>query len=93
VDGTYAVWRVDDEVTWVPLVDWISSTHIQRDNEINRLKVVRDEAQISVFVNGQFLTTVTDEMYMGRSWGVYARNWVPNSILHYFNMAIVYPRP
>jgi len=93
VDGTFAVWRVDDEVTWVPLVDWTASSHIHRDDATNRLKVVRDEGQISVFVNNQYLTTVTDETYMGTSWGVYARNWVANSILHYFNMAIVYPRP
>ncbi|MBX2999214.1 MAG: hypothetical protein KF893_11940 [Caldilineaceae bacterium] len=94
VDGTFAVWRVDKETDWAPLVDWTYSPHIHRDNAVNRLKVVRDEAQISVFVNGQYLTTVSDETYItGTSWGVYARNWVPNSILHYFNMAIRYPRP
>ena len=93
VDKTFGVWRVDGEVTWVPLVDWTSSPHIKPNNEVNRLKVVRDEAQISVFVNDQFLATVTDDVYInGSSWGLYTRNSVANSIIHFSNMVITRPR-
>ncbi len=88
-NGTYAIWRVDEEETWVPLVDWTSSPQIKRGGEVNRLRAERNGDQISVFVNGQPLATVTDTTYAsGRWWGLFVRNSVASSIVHFTNIRV-----
>lgn len=86
-DGTYSLMRVDDGGEWVPLIDWTSSPHIQPDNEVNRLRIERDGAEIEVAVNGHHLARIEDATYQdGTEWGLYTRNYEPDSVLHFNNM-------
>jgi uncharacterized repeat protein (TIGR01451 family) len=59
----YSIWRYDG--SWTPLRNWTSSGHIKTGTSWNRLKVIREGANISLYVNNQYLTTVTDGSFTG----------------------------
>jgi len=70
----YSIWRYDG--TWTPLRDWTTSGHINTGTSWNRLKVIRDGADIAVYVNNQHLTTVSDSSFTGlRRIGLYAGSY------------------
>lgn len=48
-----------------PLVDWTRSPHLNAGQAVNRLRVVRNGAQIALYANGQLLTTVNDSALRG----------------------------
>ena len=50
---------------WQVLVPWTRSSAINAGQVTNRLRVVRNGPQISLYVNGQFLTTVSDSSFTG----------------------------
>ena len=58
-DGRYAVGKLSDG-DWSILKDWGYSSHIQTHTSTNRLKVVCQGVQISLYINGHHLDTVTD---------------------------------
>jgi uncharacterized repeat protein (TIGR01451 family) len=67
----YSIWRYDG--TWTPLRDWTTSGYINTGTSWNRLKVIRDGANIAVYVNNKHLATVTDSSFTGlRRIGLYA---------------------
>jgi len=82
-DRTWSLWRVDNEVDWVPLINWTRSDFINPGNEVNLLRAERHDDTITVFVNGQPLGAYSDSTYRGSFWGVYTRNSENNSIIHY----------
>ncbi|MDH3944407.1 MAG: hypothetical protein OEV06_09980, partial [Anaerolineae bacterium] len=64
-DGRYrlAVW--DGSETRI-IVDWTSSSHINSGaNAVNRLGVLVEGKQTTLYVNGKMLTSVTDDQYVG----------------------------
>ena len=63
-DAYYSVWRYDSG-GWTALRDWTASSHIRTGTDWNRLKVIRNGASISVYVNNQLLTTVSDSYLAG----------------------------
>jgi hypothetical protein len=62
--GYYSIWRRSGG-TWTALEYWTASDFINASTEWNRLKVVRDGADIALYVNDQHLTTVTDGTFTG----------------------------
>jgi hypothetical protein len=58
--GKYAVGKTVNGGAWSPLKAWTDSPYIQKGTAANRLKVVCQGPEISVYVNGNLLTTVTD---------------------------------
>ena len=57
---TYAIGKYDD-ADWHILKDWTRSNYIEKGTSTNRLKVTCSGAQITVYVNGHKLATVTDD--------------------------------
>jgi len=60
----YSIWRYSSG-SWTPLRNWTSSPAIATGTNWNRLKVIRQGSSISVYVNNQFLATVTDGAFSG----------------------------
>jgi len=56
--GTYAIRKFSPE--YHVLKDWTYSDYINKGTSTNRLKVVCQGAEISVYVNGYYLTSLTD---------------------------------
>jgi hypothetical protein len=63
----YSLWRrvFPGDPIWVPLVDWTPSPHINLSDATNHLQVEHSGNRITIFVNGQHLTAVTDSAYTG----------------------------
>jgi hypothetical protein len=61
--SSYSIWRYDGG--WTALKAWTSSEAIHTGAAWNRLKVIRDGANISVTINDQHLTTVADSAFTG----------------------------
>ena len=62
-DGYYWLWKKDGD-------DWTTfdegySTHINTGTATNRIKVKRDGSEISIYANGQFITSVIDSSLLG----------------------------
>ena len=57
---TYGIWKYDG-ADWHTLKDWTRSNYIEKGTSTNRLKVTCSGAQITVYVNGHKLATVTDD--------------------------------
>ena len=71
VQGKYCLLRHECDwgvCNWVPLQDWTSSSYIARYPQTNRLKVIRQESKIEVYVNGYRLGTYFDSTFMGTGW-------------------------
>jgi uncharacterized repeat protein (TIGR01451 family) len=60
----YSIWKYDHG-TWTPLRNWTTSSHIRTGTNWNRLKVIREGANIAVYVNNQHLATVTNGNFTG----------------------------
>jgi|GEM_PF-1525137 len=58
-DSQYVVGK-DVKGTWSTLKGWTESTYIKKGTAVNRLKVVCQGSQISVYVNGYLLATFSD---------------------------------
>ncbi|UCC63103.1 MAG: hypothetical protein JSV36_20580, partial [Anaerolineae bacterium] len=62
-----------DEGTWVMLIPYTYSSHINGDDSHNRLRVTREGSQIRLYVNDHHLASYTDSTYSGtRRVGIYA---------------------
>jgi len=46
-------------------VGWTSSLHVNPGQAVNHLRVARDGSDIVLYVNGHYLTTVTDSSFLG----------------------------
>jgi uncharacterized repeat protein (TIGR01451 family) len=57
--NTYSIWHYIG-LSWSPLQNWTSSPYIATGTNWNRLKVVRNGATISFYVNNHLLTTVSN---------------------------------
>ncbi len=65
VEGTeYSIWRYDGGGDWTVLKGWEHNGRIEGGTAWNRLKVVRNGANIAVYANGQLLTNVNDVKFM-----------------------------
>jgi hypothetical protein len=63
--GDYTV--VDEDTgAWMPVIDWTFSPEINWSPDVaNHLKVERKGEQITVYINGNLLTTANDDTYPG----------------------------
>ncbi len=70
-NGEYGLWRIaSGPWTWTTLVDWTASSAIRGGNQTNRLKVARSGDNITLYANGQLLTTIYDGTYRGTELGM-----------------------
>ena len=61
--NTFSAWRYD--YGWTPLQNWTTSNAIATGTNWNRLKIVRNGSLITVSINGQQVTNITDGTYVG----------------------------
>lgn len=59
----FSVWRYNQG--WEMLQDWTASPAIASSTNWNRLKVVRDGAQVHIYINSQLVSNVTDFAVLG----------------------------
>ncbi|MBA7617235.1 hypothetical protein ES703_24547 [subsurface metagenome] len=86
-DGYYLVGMLlDDE--WIELQSKTKSAFIKEGNSTNHLKVVCQDSQIEVYVNGHHLTTVTDNSFAEGYVGVTVDTIEPTSHVAFDNIRI-----
>lgn len=91
-DGTYSLYRVDSS-DWkggVPLIDWTPSPHIQRDLATNQMRVERNQATITLSINGQQVASLEDSTYQhtGIGWTLYVRNYSQSNSVMQFSQIV-----
>jgi len=74
-DGAYNLAKIVNW-GWNDLIPWTSFAAIRPGQLGNHLRVDRDGSQISVYVNGEYATTILDSQFMGSlGVGVFAGAW------------------
>lgn len=87
-NGTYSLYRIDNS-DWkggIALIGWTPSNYIQRDLATNQMRVERNQATITLFINGQQVASLEDSTYQhtGIGWTLYVRNYSqPNSVMQF----------
>jgi hypothetical protein len=70
-DGFYLLSKRSED-QWVTLVDWTESPFIHKGQATNRLKVICQSSQISLYVNDRHLTDFSDVSYNHGDIGLFA---------------------
>ncbi|MFB0538237.1 MAG: tetratricopeptide repeat protein [Anaerolineae bacterium] len=70
-DGFYLLSK-RSEYQWVTLVDWTAAPVIHKGQATNRLKVICQGSQISLYVNDRHLTDISDVSYSHGDIGLFA---------------------
>lgn len=92
-DGYYAIWRYQAGSGWALLASG-SSSHINTGTASNRLQLMRDGILIQAYANGQALTTIADDSYLGmRHIGLTATSYDAPNVDVWFDNLTVYPAP
>lgn len=86
-DGRYKIGK-GQAGKWAMLHGWTRSGFINKDKETNRLKVVCLGSTIAVYVNGHFLTSVTDSTFADGYIGVIVRAWEPDAHVAFDNLKV-----
>ena len=86
-DGYYAVGILLND-TWIDLQPWTKSAVINQVNSTNHLKVVCQGSQIEVYVNGQHLTSITDNSFAEGYVGVIVDTTEPTSHVAFDNIRV-----
>lgn len=81
--------KTNDE--WTKLRNWTSSEFIKEGYSTNHLKVICKGSQIQAYVNGNNLTTVTDEAFVTGRVGVIADTIEPNAHVAFDNLKVYSP--
>ncbi len=86
-DGRYRIGkRVGGQ--WALLHGWTRSGYINKDRETNHLKVVCLDSTIAVYVNGHFLTSVTDGSFGSGYIGGIVWSWEPEVHVAFDNLKV-----
>jgi len=76
---------------WETLLDWSESPHLETGVAANRLQVVCMGSEMSLYANGQYLTTVRDSSYAGGQIGLAVGTFADEDrALFYFDDLRVY---
>lgn len=78
--------RTDGE--WTILKDWTKSEFIKEGYTTNHLKVICKGSLIEVYVNGNYLTTVTDDAFANGRVGVIVDTPEPNTHVVFDNLKV-----
>jgi len=74
---------------WVTIIDWTESPYINRGQASNRLKATCAGSQITLHVNDQRLTTITDDSYDHGDIGLFAVSFAePNVHITFDNLKV-----
>ena len=90
-DGKYMISKSFEkgEEDWENIKDWTDSKHIKRGKGINRLKVIAHGSQILVFVNEEYLATVTDSSFVKGGAGMIVGTYNESNVhVHFDNFKV-----
>lgn len=94
-DGTYAVFKIataaNGDITTSVLVDYATSSAIEKEGTLNHITIITQGSSISVLVNGQLLKTFTDSSYASGAIELFVSNLVgaqPGAQAKFSNLAI-----
>ncbi len=89
-DGNYLMGaRLDG--TWTELQRWTRSEYVEKGNSTNHLKMVCKGSQIEVYVNGHYLTAVTDSSFDSGYIGVILDASAGNTQVAFDNIKVYSP--
>lgn len=75
---------------WETIKAWTESKHIKKGKEINHLKVIAHGSHIMVFVNDEYLATVTDSSFIKGGVGMIVETYdEPNVHVHFDNFKVL----
>ena len=79
--------QVDDE--WQNIIEWTESSHVRTGTSTNHLRVVCRGSEITMYVNGHYLDTVTDHSFSAGKLGVFAGTFnEPNFHVAFDNLIV-----
>lgn len=82
--GIYSVQMCQDE-TWTDLAEWTESDAVNREGEVNRLKVECLGETMRFYVNGELLTEVVDSTYRSGNVGLLAETFEAGGLVVRFD--------
>ncbi len=77
--------------TWTELQRWTRSEYVEKGNSTNHLKMVCKGSQIEVYVNGHYLTAVTDSSFDSGYIGVILDASAGNTQVAFDNIKVYSP--
>jgi len=79
--------QVDGE--WQNIIEWTESSHVRTGTSTNHLRVVCRGSEITMYVNGHYLDTVTDHSFSAGKLGVFAGTFnEPNFHVAFDNLIV-----
>ena len=82
-DGKYTLWRCEDpcqdSTDFIDLLSYTASPSVKSGTAVNHIKIVAQGDQIAVYVNDQWLNTVTDDSFSSGTFGLFLNNKDPNA--------------
>jgi hypothetical protein len=91
-DGAYRL-RKQVGGEWSTIVGWTRSPHINTGADTNRLKVICTGSDIAMYVNDQFLSTVTDDSFDAGTLGVFVGTFSEPNVKAAFDNLTVWSAP
>jgi hypothetical protein len=86
-DGRYKIGKIVGG-QWALLHGWTRSGFINQDRGTNHLRVVCLDSTIAVYVNGHFLTSVTDGSFASGYIGGIVYSWEPDVHVAFDNLKV-----
>jgi hypothetical protein len=87
--GDYAVRKLSGDDGWSDIVAWEASPLVQRQSQINRLRVDAARDDFTIYLNGEQLATFSDSSYAGGGFGLLAMNVdATQPHMHYDNLEV-----
>ncbi len=74
-DGFYGAYRADNADTYTTLIDWTESDFVVQGGAYNDISVIGEGSTYSLYINGEFVDSFTDDSYSGGSFGLIAENY------------------
>lgn len=87
-DGRYAVFKLENE-EWITLMDWVESTAIKPQGEVNLVRVICQGPRMTFYSNGQELTSVKDDSFERGDVGLFGSTFTePNIVVEFDNLHV-----
>ncbi|MEP7199295.1 MAG: hypothetical protein ABI874_05700, partial [Chloroflexota bacterium] len=91
-DGKYTVWRCEspctDSTDFVDLISYTVSNAVKAGTATNHIKIVAQGNQIAMYVNDQWLNTVTDSTFASGTLGFFLNSRDPNGKAAFDNLTV-----
>lgn len=85
--GNYSFFRYQDE-KFIDLISFSPSSAVKKGTSTNKIKVVAQKNQFGLYVNDQFLNTVTDSNFSAGGVGLFVNSDQPNASVRFSGLRV-----